>query len=126
MEFRIVDTVRLRGEDSNWIFVPSSPILVTLMKEAPRSSETSVLTRATRPNIPEDNILHSHRRENLKSYIPVNSPHYFSIVRLQDDQCMKRLPRMCTEVATLLHNSRRLVAGFPPRRPGFDLGSNNV
>jgi hypothetical protein len=26
-----------------------------------------VLTRATRRNIPEDTILHSHRRENLKS-----------------------------------------------------------
>jgi hypothetical protein len=32
------------------------------------SSETTVLTRATRPNIPEDTIPHSHRRENLKSY----------------------------------------------------------
>jgi hypothetical protein len=30
--------------------VPSSPILVTLMKEALSSSETSVLTRATRRN----------------------------------------------------------------------------
>jgi hypothetical protein len=41
--------------------VPSSPIFVTLMKEA------SVLTRVTRRNNPEDTILHSRRHENLKS-----------------------------------------------------------
>jgi hypothetical protein len=50
--------------------VPSSPILVTLMKKALSSSEMSVLIGAIRRNIPEDTILHSHRREtsNLTYY----------------------------------------------------------
>jgi hypothetical protein len=59
--------------------VPSSPILVTLMKEALSSSETSVHTIATRRNI-EYAILHSHRRENLKSYM---------IRGMLEDMCFK-------------------------------------
>jgi hypothetical protein len=49
--------------------VPSSLILSTLLMEATCFCETSVHTTAARYHIPEYGILHSHRRENLKSYI---------------------------------------------------------
>jgi hypothetical protein len=48
--------------------VTTSLILFTLNIYAIRSSETSVLTRATRRQIPEDGNIRSHRRGNLKSY----------------------------------------------------------
>jgi hypothetical protein len=38
------------------------------MMEVMLSSKTSVLASVTRRNIPEDGILHSHSRENLKFY----------------------------------------------------------
>jgi hypothetical protein len=47
--------------------IPSSPILVTLIMEGIRSSETSVVTRARGCNIIEDGIL-SHSREHLKQF----------------------------------------------------------
>jgi hypothetical protein len=50
---------------------PISPIISTLMIVAMYSSETSVITRATQRNIPQDSIFHSHRRENLKFYIKI-------------------------------------------------------
>jgi hypothetical protein len=51
--------------------VPNLQILVTLMMGVIHSGETSVFTRTTRRDIPEDGILFSHSRENLKSYIAV-------------------------------------------------------
>jgi hypothetical protein len=59
------------GELGTALAATSSPILVTLM-EALGSAETSVLTRATRRYISEDTILHSHRRENIKSFFVVS------------------------------------------------------
>jgi hypothetical protein len=53
--------------------VRSSPIIFTPMTEAILSSESSVLTRAKLHNNPEDGILDSHRRENLKFYISLTA-----------------------------------------------------
>jgi hypothetical protein len=64
-------------------------LVSTDVSEEPGASETSVLTRATRRNIPEDTIFHSHRRENLKSYkyhpvVPAaltSMPNFMQIIR---------------------------------------------
>jgi hypothetical protein len=48
--------------------VPSALILSTVMIEAIVPYEMSVLTRATRRQMPEGGIIHSHRHEILISY----------------------------------------------------------
>jgi hypothetical protein len=53
--------------------VPSSLSHFTLMMDAIRSPETSVLTRATRRKIAEDGIFHSHCLENLFILHSVNA-----------------------------------------------------
>jgi hypothetical protein len=70
------------------------------MKEALQSSETSVLTRATRHNIPEDAILHSHRHENLKFHWKLSDMNFclrwssvtpcISVIQLVLSSCIER------------------------------------
>jgi hypothetical protein len=53
--------------------IPSLLILFTLMTKAIHSSIMLGLTRVTLHHIPEDDLLHSHWQENLKSYVVFSS-----------------------------------------------------
>jgi hypothetical protein len=64
-------TIYIGNEKSETECRPHGKPFFTLKMEAIRSSETSVNTRTTQYHIPEDDILHSHRFESLKSYISI-------------------------------------------------------
>jgi hypothetical protein len=84
--------------------VPSSPIPVTMMNEVLRSYETSVLTRTTRSNIPEDDILHNHRRESLKCYIALTG---WTLQRRRNLSPVKYELGFYIPEDDILHNHRR-------------------
>jgi hypothetical protein len=84
--------------------VPTSPILVTLMKEAVSCSESSFLTRATDINIPEVVILHGHRHENLKSYIALTGR---VLQRRRNVSPVRYEQGFCIPEDDILHSDRR-------------------
>jgi hypothetical protein len=67
-------TLRLHHQGDKHRRAVNNPMLITLMMEGLHSSETIVLKRATRRNIQEDGIIHSHSRENLKCYMKNTLP----------------------------------------------------
>jgi hypothetical protein len=88
-----------------------------------RTSETSVLTKATQRNISEDGILHSHHRENLKSYIALTdwAPYLRRIVspvRYELDVYIPEdgIPQIVSFHDRVLPSSLKFVADYPTIR----------
>jgi hypothetical protein len=80
--------------------VSSSLIFAIMVLLVILSSETSVRTRVTRRNIPEDGILHNHRRENHKSSIALTE--LDSVVETQCVSCDVRTEFLSQKIALFL------------------------
>jgi hypothetical protein len=83
----------------NWIMFPKNATATcscwflargfsTLKIDAIHSFETSVHTRSTLHHIPEDGILHSHRRENLRSQIVFPSMKSFHFISFTEEHAL--------------------------------------
>jgi hypothetical protein len=72
--------------------------------EAIRSSETSVLTRATRRHVSEDDILHSRHRGNLKSYMALTG---WALQRRRNVSAMRYKLGFYIPEHDILHSDRR-------------------